>query len=82
MTTQSSRVDSFSDKVIKETLALSPTTSSTKNDGYMKTISDMRRDRTEEMTILTEEESKIPNDEKGSELPEVRLGELSPPWGW
>ena len=49
VTTQSSMVDSLSNEV-----ALPPTSSSTKNDGYMMPISNMRRDGTEEMTILTE----------------------------
>ena len=68
VTTQSSKEDSFGEKVIKETLALSP-----KNDGYMMTISNMRMDGTEEKTILTKEKSKMPYDEKSSEM--------SPPWG-
>ena len=66
--TQSSKEDSFGEKVIKETLALLP-----KNDGYMMTISNMRMDGTEEKTILTKEKSKMPYDEKSSEM--------SPPWG-
>ena len=68
VTTQSSKEDSFGEKVIKETLALSP-----KNDGYMMTISNMRMDGTEGKTILTKEKSKMPYDEKRFEM--------SPPWG-
>ena len=62
VTAQSSRIDSFGDEVInkvKEALALSPTTSSTKNAGHKVTITNMRR----EMTVLTEEESKMSNDD-------------------
>ena len=76
MTAQSSRIDSFGNKVInkvKEELALSPTTSSTNNAGHMVTITNMRRDVTEEMTVLTKEESKMTN----SELHEVELGETA-----
>ena len=81
MTTQSSRVGSFGDKVIKEVLALSPTTSYAKNSGHMVTISNMRGDVTEEMTALTEEESKMTNDDEEDEenpkLLEVGLGETA-----
>ena len=81
VTTQSSRVGSFGDKVIKEAMALSPTTSSAKNSGHMVTISNMRGDVTEEMTALTEEESKMTNDDEEDEenpkLLEVGLGETA-----
>ena len=85
VTTQSSRVGSFGDKVIKEAMALSPTTSSAKNSGHMVTISNMRGDvteemtaLTEEMTALTEEESKMTNDdEENPKLLEVGLGETA-----
>ena len=74
VTAKSTRIDSFGNKVINkvgEALALLPTTSSTKNAGHMVTITNMRRDVTEEMTVLTEEESKMTN----SELHEVELGD-------
>ena len=78
VTTQSSRVGSFGDKVIKEAMALSPTTSSAKNSGHMVTISNMWGDVTEEMTALTEEESKMTNDdEENPKLLEVGLGETA-----
>ena len=61
-------------------MALSPTTSSAKNSGHMVTISNMRGDVTEEMTALTEEESKMTNDDEDEENPkllEVGLGETA-----
>ena len=81
VTTQSSRVGSFGDKVIKEAMALSPTTSSAKNSGHVVTISNMRGDMTEEMTALTEDESKMTNDDEedkeNPKLLEVGLGETA-----
>ena len=66
VTTQSLRVDSFGDKVVKEALALSPTTSSTKNGGYMMTVHYMGM-------VVTEEKSEMPTDEKSLEVPVVEL---------
>ena len=77
MTTQNSRVDIFGDKVIKEALALSPTTNSTRNDGYMVTIPNIGRDVGEEKTVVTKEEYKMPYDEKHPKLPEIGLGETA-----
>ena len=80
VTTQISRVEIVGNKVIKRALALPPTSSSTKNDGQMVTISNMRRDINDEMTILTAEESKMINDDANEvnlELPELGLGETA-----
>ena len=77
VTTQSLKKDSFGNRVVKEALALSSTTSSTKNDDYMVNISNTGRNVTEETTVLPEDRSKRHSDETNSELPEVELGETA-----